>query len=104
MTKNQINYLLVLATLVVCWLYLFPFFMDMKMQNRMAQFSKSQMPMMNAPAYRAYPGNPMAGTQFRSQTTKTPGLSPEVQRMIENLRTTPKNEASTAPADQPTQK
>ena len=90
MTKNQVNYLLILATLFIFWLFFNTFYMGAKMQ------SKFPMPMgrpgMAMPAQPGYPfssysqsGREMSqpgrqatfGSQYRPG-----GIPPEAQKML----------------------
>lgn len=95
MTKNQINYLLALLTLVVIWLFLNTITMVGVKASYMNQFGmRSQGPGMMMPM------------QMPSQSQRLPSqMSPETQRMIEQFRNARMNPSSLsspatpAPAD-----
>ena len=86
MTKNQINYLLILLTIFVAWFYFNTFYTDARMQKRMTQLSArpASGPMMNSSAYPAF--FPNMGGQAAPQSNLRQQLPPEAQKMMEQWR------------------
>ena len=83
MSKNQINYLLVLATLVVVWLYFHTFYMSAKFDKKMAQWDAGK----TSGALMGRPGFPSSASMSRNATTpyKVPSAA-EIQKMMQAAR------------------
>lgn len=75
MTKNQINYLLALATLVVVWLYFNTFFGGAMAQKKMTSFGRTPVPMMEGGQAPYFP-------RTRTPRTGMPSLE-EIKKMAE---------------------
>jgi len=93
MTKNQVNYLLVLATLVVVWLYLNTFVMGALVQKKAAAFGR-------APVASLANENPYLSRSYRNREARTgrPSLE-EIKKMIE-ARKAEASKAMTTPGAQ----
>lgn len=91
MTKNQVNYLLVLLTLVVVWLYLNTIVMVGVKANKM-----------NYPVGMRQPSGMMVPGQFAPQfQPKQAQMSLETKRMLDQFRNTKMNSGN-LPASIPT--
>ena len=84
MSKNQINYLLVLATLAVVWLYFHTFYMTAKYDKKVAQWDAGRTP----GAMVGRPGFPPLANMPRNPTTTTYKIpsTAEMQKMIQAAR------------------
>ena len=86
MTKNQINYLLILLTIFVAWFYFNTFYSDAKMSKRMAQLSaRPAAGAMNPSGYPPFFPNNMGGQPAAQPNYRQP-LPPEAQKMMEQWR------------------
>ncbi|MFA5159895.1 MAG: hypothetical protein WC484_05250 [Candidatus Omnitrophota bacterium] len=95
MTKNQVTYLLALATLVVGWLYFNTFIMVAKNNQRMNPLFGMGRPMMGdlsqkqPSAMPVFPGmqNGAFVNKPSSMPSGLPALSPEMQKLVKAQKT-----------------
>ena len=94
MTKNQINYLLILATLFIFWLFFNTFYVGAKMQSKFPMpMSRSGMTMPEQTGSTVSPfaryARDMNQQRQQGSSTRMPsmaGLSPEAQKMLAERR------------------
>ena len=89
MSKEQINYLLVLATLLIVWLYFNTFYTNSKKNYGMGSFGgvtpASAMKLPNIPAIPKLPEPPQMKDLFRTlpQVNKAPAAPSEAPKIVE---------------------